>query len=106
MITINTNLSSLLAQRSLADSTSRLNLAIERMSTGYKINHAKDNAANFAISTNMTTQIGAYMVAEDNVAMGLDMLGVATSTLELIEEQRNIRRTVQKSYQFRNKRTY
>lgn len=87
MITINTNLSSLLAQRSLADSTSRLNLAIERMSTGYKINHAKDNAANFAISTNMTTQIGAYMVAEDNVAMGLDMLGVATSTLELIEDK-------------------
>ena len=37
------------------------------MSTGYKINHAKDNAANYSIATNITTKIGAYMVAEDNV---------------------------------------
>ena len=58
MLNINTNLSSLIAQNSLNQSTNKLNTAIERMSTGCKINHAKDNAANYSISTNMTTKIG------------------------------------------------
>ena len=58
MLSINTNLSSLIAQRSLNNSTLLLNQAIERMTTGYKINHAKDNAANYAIATDMTTKIG------------------------------------------------
>jgi flagellin len=63
MINLNTNLSSLIAQQSLSESTNKLNQAIERMSTGFKINHASDNAANYSISTNMTTKIGAYQVA-------------------------------------------
>ena len=67
MLSINTNLSSLIAQRSMKQSTNSLNQAIERMTTGAKINHAKDNAANYNIATNMDTKIGAYMVAEDNV---------------------------------------
>ena len=71
MLSINTNLSSLIAQSSLKDSTDILNQAIERMTTGYKLNHAKDNAANYSISTNMTTKIGAYQVAEDNALMGI-----------------------------------
>ena len=54
MINLNTNLSSLITQRSLATSTQRLNQAIEQMTTGFKINHAKDNAANYNITTNMT----------------------------------------------------
>ena len=74
MLSINTNLSSLIAQNSMKTSTNKLNEAIERMSTGYKINHAKDNAANYSISTNMTTRMSAYQVAEDNVAMGMDLI--------------------------------
>ena len=70
MISIHTNLSSLIAQNSLSTSTNKLNQAIERMSTGCKINHASDNAANYSISTNMTTRIGAYDVAEDNALKG------------------------------------
>ena len=66
MISINTNLSSLIAQTSLKSSTQLLNQAVERLTTGYKINHAKDNAANYAISTNMTTEMNSLMVAEDN----------------------------------------
>ena len=42
---INTNLSSLIVQSGLKASTNGLHTAIERMSTGFKINHAKDNAA-------------------------------------------------------------
>jgi flagellin len=52
------------------------------MTTGYKINHAKDNAANYSISTNMATKIGSLQVAEDNAMQGLDMLNSASSTLE------------------------
>ena len=66
MLSINTNLSSIIAQRSMKQSTNLLNQAIERMTTGFKINHAKDNAANYSIATNMTTRINSYMVAQDN----------------------------------------
>ena len=43
----------------MKQSTAKLDLAVERLTTGYKINHAKDNAANYSISTNMTTKLGA-----------------------------------------------
>ena len=45
---INTNLSSLIVQSGLKPSTNGLNQAIERMTPGFKINHAKDNAANYS----------------------------------------------------------
>ena len=87
MLSINTNLSSLIAQNSMKTSSFKLDTAIERMTTGYKINHAKDNAANYSISTNMTTKIGAYMVAEDNALQGLDMINTASESLSLIEDK-------------------
>ena len=87
MLTINTNLSSLIAQSSMKSSTNKLNQAIERMTTGFKINHSKDNAANYPIATNMTTKIGAYNVAEDNAAMGLDLISTAEGTLSQIEDK-------------------
>ena len=79
---INTNLSSLIVQSSLKASTNGLNTAIERMTSGYKINRAGDNAANFSINTKLSTQIGAYSVAEENAMMGLDMLSTASSALD------------------------
>ncbi len=57
---INTNLSSLIVQSSLKTSTNGLNQAIERMTTGFKINHAKDNAANYSISTKLSSKISGY----------------------------------------------
>ena len=87
MLSINTNLSSIIAQRSMKQSTNKLNQAIERMTTGAKINHAKDNAANYNIATNMTTKLGALQVAEDNCAMGLDMIATANGTLDQISEK-------------------
>ena len=87
MLSINTNLSSLIAQTSLKNSTNILNQAVERMTTGYKINHASDNAANYSIATNMTTKIGAYQVAEDNVSMGLDLLFTAEASLNNITDK-------------------
>ena len=84
MIGINTNLGSLIVQSNLKKSTNALNTAIERMTTGFKINHAKDNAANYSISTNMSSKISAYEVAEDNALIGLDILNTASSSIELI----------------------
>ena len=77
-LTINTNLSSIVAQKNLANATGSLNKAIERMTTGYKINHAGDNAAGYSIARNWETQLGSLDVAADNAATGADMM----STLE------------------------
>ena len=82
MLNINTNLSSLIVQSNLKTSTNQLNQAIERMTTGFKINHAKDNAANYSININLSTKISAYNIAEDNAMMGLDMVSTASSSLD------------------------
>ncbi len=83
-ITINTNLSSLLVQSNLTKATSSLNKAIERMTTGYKINHAADNAAGYSIATNWETQLGSLDVAADNAATGADMLTTLEDTYSLV----------------------
>ena len=86
MLTINTNLSSLIVQSNLKTSTKGLNNAIERMTTGFKLNHAKDNAANYSISTSLTTKLGAYTIAEENAMMGLDMVQTASSSLSQMSD--------------------
>ena len=79
---INANLSSIIVQSSLKTSTNGLNQAIDRMTTGFKINHAKDNAANYSISTKLSSKISGYQIAEDNALMGLDLVQTASSSLE------------------------
>lgn len=83
-LTINTNISSIVAQRNLANATSSLNTAIERMTTGYKINHASDNAAGYSIARNWETQLGSLDVASDNAATGADMLTTLEDTYSLL----------------------
>ena len=87
MLSINTNLSSLIAQQSMTGATDKLNEAIERMTTGFKINHASDNAANYSIATNMSTQINAYDVAADNVAMGMDLVNTASDIIHNMQNK-------------------
>ncbi len=84
MLTINTNLSSLIVQSNLLKSTQGLNQAIERMTTGFKINHAKDNAAGYSISTSIGVKLSSYNVAEENAAMGLDLITTASDSFDLI----------------------
>lgn len=83
-LTINTNLSSLVAQSNLEKATTLLNKAIERMTTGYKINHASDNAAGYSIARNWETQLGSLDVAADNAATGADMLTTLEDTYALV----------------------
>ena len=83
-LTINTNLSSMIVQNNLAKSTSSLNQAIERMTTGYKINHASDNAAGYSIARNWEAKLGSLDVAADNAATGADMLSTLEDNYALI----------------------
>ena len=83
-LTINTNISSMVAQRNLSNATTSLNQAIERMTTGYKINHAGDNAAGYSIARNWETQLGSLDVAADNAAMGSDMMSTLEDNYSLI----------------------
>lgn len=84
ILSLNTNSLSNLVQGSLKSSTAGLNTAIERMTTGYKINHAKDNAAGYFITTQYSSKLSSYNVAQDNTAMGLDLISTATDSLSLI----------------------
>ena len=83
-LTVTTNLSSLIVQNNLNKATNSLNKAIERMTTGYKINHAKDNAAGYSIADVWTTKLGSIDVASQNTAMGLDLLQTAEENYSLI----------------------
>lgn len=83
-LTVTTNLSSLIVQNNLNDATSALNTAIERMTTGYKINHARDNAAGYSIAEAWKTKLGSIDVASENATMGLDLLQTAEDNYSLI----------------------
>ena len=85
-LTINTNLSSLIVQKNLNSATTSLNNAIERMTTGYKINHAKDNAAGFSIAESWKTKIGSLDIASENASMGADLLKTTEENYSLITE--------------------
>ncbi len=65
-LTLNTNIDSLNAQRNLTTSKSTLSQALQRLSSGLKINSAADDAAGLAIATNFTTQINGTNQAVNN----------------------------------------
>ena len=83
-LTINTNLQSLIVQKNLNNATKLLNTAIERMTTGFKINQAGDNAAGYSIATRWNVNIGSLDVALDNASMGADMLSTLEDNYALI----------------------
>lgn len=84
-IVVNTNMSSLVSQRNLTNATNSLNTALQRMSTGFKVNKASDDAAGMFIATNLETQIRGSKVAQSNVAMGTNLLQIAEGDLGLME---------------------
>ena len=83
-IIVNTNMSALKTQRNLNDATNAMNKAMERMSTGYKINSAKDDAANMYIATNLDVQISGSKVAKSNITTAANMLSIAEGDLDVI----------------------
>ncbi|MDY0106575.1 MAG: flagellin, partial [Giesbergeria sp.] len=69
--TINTNIPSLNAQRNLAQSAGSLATSMQRLSSGLRINSAKDDAAGLAISERMNTQVRGLAVASRNANDGI-----------------------------------
>jgi flagellin len=78
---INTNLASLNAQRNLSTSQSALSTSLQRLSSGLRINSAKDDAAGLAISQQMTTQINGLNQAARNANDGISLAQTAEGAL-------------------------
>ncbi len=83
-LTINTNISSLMVQLSLKQSSLELDRALEQMTTGYRINSAKDDAAGYAVATKMAIDLSSYNVVHNNAMLGTSLLSTATSSLDLV----------------------
>jgi flagellin len=81
MSVINTNIMSLTAQRNLNASQSDLATSIQRLSSGLRINSAKDDAAGLAIATRMTSQINGLNQAVRNANDGISMAQTTESAL-------------------------
>jgi flagellin len=91
-LVVNTNVSSLNAQRSLASSSVELKSAMERLSSGKKINSAADDAAGFAIAERMTAQIRGLNMAAKNASDGLSMLAtIENATNDVTDMLQRIR---------------
>src|SRR5574344_237102 len=84
-IVIPTNMQSMRIQQNLNSSTAKMNTAMERMSSGYKINSAKDDAAGFAVSATLSMNISGAGIATSNVAIGDDLLSTAEGSLGVIQ---------------------
>jgi flagellin len=81
---INTNIASLTAQRNLNSSQSANRTALERLSSGLRINSAKDDAAGLAISTRFSSQIRGLSVAIRNAGDGISLAQTAEGALDSI----------------------
>ena len=79
--TINTNINSLTAQRNLTASQSSLTTSIQRLSSGLRVNSAKDDAAGLAIAERLNTQVRGLNVASRNANDGISLAQVAEGAL-------------------------
>jgi len=83
-LTINTNVASLNAQRNLSSSSMNLATSLQRLSSGLRINSAKDDAAGLAISERMTTQVKGMNVAMRNANDGISLAQTAEGSLSSV----------------------
>lgn len=79
--TINTNIASINAQRNLALSGQSLNTTMQRLSSGLRVNSAKDDAAGLAIAERMNTQVKGLTVAARNANDGISLAQTAEGAL-------------------------
>jgi flagellin len=81
MTVINTNVSSLVAKSALQANSSKLSTAMERLSTGVRINSSKDDAAGLAITTRMDSQIRGLNMAVRNANDGISLMQTTEGSL-------------------------
>src|SRR5574344_1177130 len=80
-MTINTNVVSINAQRNLSLSGSSLGVSMQRLSSGLRVNSAKDDAAGLAIAERMSTQVRGFAVASRNANDGISLAQTAEGAL-------------------------
>ncbi len=85
-LTVNTNIASLNAQRNLSNSQSSLNTSLQRLSSGLRVNSAKDDAAGLAIAERMNAQIRGLSVGIRNAGDGISLAQTAEGALASVTE--------------------
>ena len=80
-MTINTNISALNAFRNLTDTQNSMSKSLEKLSSGFRINRAADDAAGLAISEGLKSQIGGLTVASRNAQDGISVIQTAEGSL-------------------------
>lgn len=83
---INYNVSAMLANNALANNDNALSASLERLSTGFKVNHAKDNPAGLAMAKRMNAQIIGLGVANDNASDGISVIEIADGALSEVSD--------------------
>ncbi len=83
---INYNVSAMVANNALKMSDNKLSASLERLSSGYKINHAKDNAAGLAIARRMNAQIRGLSTAEQDAKDGESVIEIADGALAEVHD--------------------
>ncbi|EPG5355469.1 flagellin [Pseudomonas aeruginosa] len=81
-LTVNTNIASLNTQRNLNNSSASLNTSLQRLSTGSRINSAKDDAAGLQIANRLTSQVNGLNVATKNANDGISLAQTAEGALQ------------------------
>jgi flagellin len=80
-ISLKTNISSLIAQAHLSNTALEIGRSLARLSSGYRITRAQDDAAGLAISVNLGAQIGSYRQAVRNAQDGINLTETAEASL-------------------------
>ena len=86
MITFGSDVADLILQRTLGENTLGLNNSINRMTTGYKVNQAKDNAAGYSIITDLSKKISSMLQVQQNTEDGIALLQTAEGGLEEVQK--------------------
>jgi flagellin len=81
-LNIRTNVSSVSAQRNLSESSDRLRTAFERLSSGLRINRAKDDAAGLAIAESLKADSRIASVAIRNASDGISIIAITDGAIE------------------------
>jgi len=85
-VVVNTNTQSLFAQRALRSNTNMVQKSIEKLSTGYRINRAGDDAAGLSITQKMTTLIRGMDQAKRNIGDGVAMISTIDGALGTVQD--------------------
>ena len=84
-VIVNTNVDSIKIQNCLTTSLGKMSTSMQRMSTGLKVNSAKDDAAGTVISARMKVQLDGSKIAQNNIQNGNAMLSTVEGNLDVVE---------------------